>query len=195
MPAPNKRPIAAGAGAVALILGGVYAVEGGYVRERADPGGATRYGVTEQVARRAGYSGDMRDFPQHCDGSATACADDIYVQQYIVAPGYMPLVTIEPAIADKLVNDAVNLGEARPNKWYRETVGLPISGRPLGARDYEAYQKHPACEADLRSLASKQEAEYRMLVAHNASLGVFLGGWVSRARNLHPSGISCRSPE
>ena len=37
--------------------------EGGYVSHPADPGGATRWGITERVARSAGYTGDMREFP------------------------------------------------------------------------------------------------------------------------------------
>ena len=38
--------------------------EGGYVHNPADRGGATRYGVTEAVARAHGYAGAMRDFPR-----------------------------------------------------------------------------------------------------------------------------------
>ena len=37
--------------------------EGGYSDHAADPGGKTRYGVTEAVARKAGYTGDMRELP------------------------------------------------------------------------------------------------------------------------------------
>src|ERR1700739_3084807 len=37
--------------------------EGGFVDNPADPGGATRYGITERTARANGYTGDMRDFP------------------------------------------------------------------------------------------------------------------------------------
>jgi lysozyme family protein len=37
--------------------------EGGYSEHAADPGGKTRYGITEAVARRAGYRGDMRELP------------------------------------------------------------------------------------------------------------------------------------
>lgn len=37
--------------------------EGDFVDHPADPGGATRWGITERVARTAGYRGDMRQFP------------------------------------------------------------------------------------------------------------------------------------
>lgn len=37
--------------------------EGGYSDHAADPGGKTRFGVTEAVAREVGYRGDMRELP------------------------------------------------------------------------------------------------------------------------------------
>jgi len=186
-----KRKGSAVAAAIALILGGVYAVEGGYVNDPKDPGGATNYGVTEQVARAAGYRGDMRNFPKHCDGPATACADKIYVSQYIAAPGYMPLVEIEPAVAAELVDTAVNMGPARPNRWYRQTMNhlastrLPDSPAALATDDITAYRmvqvklgKTPACVATLDALDQRQAAEYRRLVQVRPSLGRFLKGWL-----------------
>lgn len=38
--------------------------EGGYVDHPDDPGGATRWGITERVARANGYTGRMQDLPQ-----------------------------------------------------------------------------------------------------------------------------------
>ena len=37
--------------------------EGGFVDNPKDPGGATRWGITERVARANGYVGDMSEFP------------------------------------------------------------------------------------------------------------------------------------
>jgi hypothetical protein len=203
--AGGGKKIAAGGGvatAIAMILGSVYAVEGGYVNDSRDPGGATRYGVTEKVARAAGYHGDMRAFPMHCDGPATACADNIYVSQYIVAPGYLPMVEIEPAVAAELVDTAVNMGPARPTKWFRLTVGrapcvlkvIPPAKTatcfvpPLGPDDIAAYRllqvklgKTAACVATLDALDGRQETEYQRLVARNGAMRRFLRGWL-RAR-------------
>lgn len=38
--------------------------EGVFSDRNQDPGGATRYGITEEVARRHGYTGEMRDLPK-----------------------------------------------------------------------------------------------------------------------------------
>lgn len=45
--------------ALAIILN----QEGGYTDDAADPGGRTRHGITEAVARRHGYTGLMHEFP------------------------------------------------------------------------------------------------------------------------------------
>ena len=188
----SKKP--AVAAAIALILGSVYAVEGGYVNDPHDPGGATRYGVTERVARAAGYRGDMRKFPKHCDGPSDRCADAIYVRDYIAAPGYMPLVEIEPAVAGELVDTAVNMGPARPNRWYRETMDalggarLAITGARLGPDDVAAYQllqaklgRTPACIRTLNELDRLQEVEYRRIASVRPASRRYLKGWL-RAR-------------
>lgn len=179
------------AAAVAIILAGVYAAEGGYVNDARDPGGATSYGVTEQVARDYGYRGDMRQFPQHCDGPANICADAVYVRSYIAAPGYMPLVEIEPAVAGELIDTAVNMGPRRPNRWYRLTMNalgggrLPDSAAALGPTDIAAYRMLqaklgviPACTATLDALDARQAAEYRRLAVANPKLRAFLKGWL-----------------
>lgn len=189
---------AAGAGALALILGGIYTAEGGFVNSPYDHGGATRYGVSEAVAREHGYLGPMRFFPKHCDGPEQACADGIYVRDYIERPGYMEMISIEPAVADKLINMGVNMGPRRPSGWFRETLGYRFNGAPLSDTVLSAYQLKQAhmgvtaaCEDALRQLATRQEREYRGIAARAPSQRRFLNGWVARARKLHPSGIAC----
>lgn len=189
---PNKSAAAGAAAAVAVILAAVYADEGGYVNHPNDPGGATNYGITEGVARKAGYRGNMRDFPMRCTETQLVCADAIYTQQYIVAPGYMPLVSIEPAVAEELVNTTVNMGPKRPGLWFQRSLnelahaGIVPDGKvgPQTIRAYQAmqgrYGKAEACVLMLDSLDAKQAAEYRRLVRVNPKLNVFLRGWMNR---------------
>lgn len=42
--------------------------EGGYTDDAHDPGGRTRYGITEAVARRHGYTGAMHELPMDLAG-------------------------------------------------------------------------------------------------------------------------------
>lgn len=198
-PAPGAatpKQKAAGGGmaiAIAAILAAVYADEGGYVNHPADPGGATNYGVTEQVARQAGFTGAMRDFPMHCSEAQQVCADAVYVRNYIERPGYLPLIPIEPAVADELVNTTVNMGPARPGKWFQQSLNelagaqLVVVDGKVGAQSIAAYrllqQRHGkvrSCVLMLDRLDARQLAEYDRLVRRNPKLKAFHRGWVNR---------------
>ena len=101
-------------GAAALsIIGAAIALEGGYVNHKADPGGETNMGVTAQVARDAGYTGPMRTLPR-------AVAESIYYDRYLVKPGLEPLITLDAAVTEELFDTTVNMGPARPSRWFQD---------------------------------------------------------------------------
>lgn len=177
------------AGVVALILTGIYAVEGGYVNDPKDRGGATNYGVTERVARESGYLGDMRQFPKHCYGKVTVCADKIYVERYIEKPGFVPLLTIEPAVARELVDTGVNMGPAVASKFFQASLNvlckseLVVDGK-VGRATIGAYSacktRTPGlCKTMLNALDGAQERRYRGIVAASPSQSRFLKGWLN----------------
>lgn len=90
-------------------FGRTVGLEKGYSNHPSDRGGKTRWGVTETVARAAGYVGSMEDLP-----IATAKA--------IIRPRYWDLLhldqvdQISPGIAAEIFDTAVNCG-----------VGVPIA--------------------------------------------------------------------
>lgn len=179
--------------ALAVILAGVYAAEGGYVNDPHDRGGATNYGITERVARENGYLGDMRQFPKHCYGAMTTCADDIYTRQYIVEPGFYPMLAIEPAVAQELVDTGVNMGPRVPATWFQASLNVLCGAKlepdgKVGPATLAAYQDcqriqgaRPLCVSMLGALDGAQERRYRAIVARNPSQQKFLRGWL-RAR-------------
>lgn len=177
------------AGAVAGILVAVFATEGGYVNNPNDPGGATNHGVTERVARQAGYTGDMRAFPKHCEDGASVCADAIYVRDYIERPGFLPVIGMSPAVGEELVDSAVNFGPHRPSCWfqrslnYLDNAGL-VEDCKIGPASVRAYSrfvnrrgKVAACVNTLKMLDAQQAAEYMRLVNANGKLRTFAYGW------------------
>jgi lysozyme family protein len=187
-----------GAGALALTIAGilatVYANEGGYINHPNDPGGATNHGVTEKVARKHGYQGDMRQFQKHCSERHSVCADKVYTRDYIERPGYMPMVSIEPAVAEELVDTAVNMGPPRPSRWFQESINellltspkIAVDGK-VGPATIAAYRKAQSdwgrprtCVLMLDKLDAKQRAEYDRLVRVNPRLKVFYKGWTNR---------------
>lgn len=181
---PLVTPRRAGAGAaVAAILAAVVALEGGYVSHPNDPGGATNYGITERVARQCGYTGDMRSLPK---AVAFAC----YQRNYVERPGFLPLVEIDPAVAEEVIDTGVNMGPTRPTRFFRRAVNEVCRTRlPIAAsmdaitvqawRDCRANLGRRSCVAMLDSLDRQQRAEYDRLVRVNPRLKVFHKGWVN----------------
>lgn len=78
-------------------------LEGGFVDDAADSGGATRYGITESVARAFGYTGEMSKLPK-------PLAITIYRQQYWKPLGLEEIGWLSEEIAAELFDTAVNLG-------------------------------------------------------------------------------------
>jgi len=177
-------PQRAGVGAaVAAIIAAVFALEGGFVDHPNDPGGATNWGITERVARANGFSGDMRDLTR-------SEAFTIYEREYVRKPGFLPLVEIDPAVAEEVIDTGVNMGPARPTRFFRQALNevcrtrLPIA--PVmdavtvqAWRDCRANVGRPACVSVLNSLDRQQRAEYDRLVEVNPRLKVFHRGWIN----------------
>jgi len=189
--APKRKPIAITA-AMASILAGIYAHEGGYVNHPKDRGGATNWGVTEKVARQWGYVGDMRAFPKHCSAVEPVCADQIYVADYMADPGALAIIEISPAITAELVDTGVNTGPQRPLPWFREGLNamggfrLKVSSARLGVADVEALARLRArkgglwtCIAMLDYLDARQRQRYDAIVRADPSQKVFYRGWIN----------------
>ncbi|MBD8547896.1 secretion activating protein [Sphingomonas sp. CFBP 8760] len=170
--------------AIAMMIAGVIAIEGGYVNHPADPGGETNMGITKQVAIANGYRGPMRTLPREV-------AHSIYYGRYIVAPGYEPLVSIDAPVAEELFDTTVNMGAARPGRWFQLAINmqcgtkLTIDGRvgPGTIAAYRACQPKigaaALCRGTLDMLDTAQKAEYARLIRVNPKLAVFHRGWVA----------------
>lgn len=92
--------------------------EGGYVDHPDDPGGKTRYGITEAVAREVGYKGDMRELPLDL-------AKRIYRAKYWdeVQADYLPA-----GIRYAMFDAAVNSGPGQAVRWLQRAVGVADDG-------------------------------------------------------------------
>jgi len=99
------------------IIDGIIEREGGFVDDPADSGGATKYGITERVARRNGYAGDMRHFPRDK-------AFEIYVAQYWDAVRADDIEAASPEIAAEVVDTAVNMGVARAGEFLQRSLNV-----------------------------------------------------------------------
>ncbi len=171
-------------GAVVAMIAAVLAVEGGYVNDKRDPGGETNMGITKRVAVQHGYTGPMRTLPKEV-------ATSIYYESYIVAPGYAPLIPLDAAVTEELFDTTVNMGPARPSRWFQQSINqlggyrLTTDGRvgPATIAAFKGYQASVgatrACIQMLDALDAKQRAEYDRLVRVNSTLRTFHRGWIN----------------
>ncbi len=183
-----KMVVAAAAAALALIspaaieiIEPTIALEGGYVNHPKDPGGETNKGITKSVAVAHGYTGPMKALPH-------SVAVSIYYQSYLVKPGYVPLIALDPAVTSELFDTSVNMGPARPSRFFQQSLNeicpalkLKVDGRvgPATVAGYARCQQTLLCQAMLPRLDAKQLAEYDRLIRANPNLKVFRKGWVN----------------
>ena len=171
-------------GAALAIISAIFLVEGGYVNDKDDPGGETNHGVTKQVAVDNGYTGSMKDLPKEF-------AQEIYYNDYVVKPGFLPLVSLSPAVAHKVIDAGVNTGTTRPSKWLQQSLNnlnrngqdyptLSVDGR-IGIASINAYKalqnkrgKVKACELTIKMLDAYQASYYASLT----NLSKYTVGWI-----------------
>lgn len=99
--------------------------EGGYSNHAEDSGGATRWGVTQAVARAAGYYGDMRLYPR---GDAA----QVYRRRYWTRPRFDDVADRAPMIAAELFDTGVNMGPAVAAGFLQRA----LNALNRGATDY-----------------------------------------------------------
>ena len=142
--------------------------EGDYSDHKDDPGGKTRYGVTEAVAREAGYRGDMRELPLDL-------AQRIYKERYWDAVQAESL----PADVRYIVFDgAVNSGVAQSAKWLQRACGVKDDG-VIGPQTIRAAN---ALSPD--GLKRKILAQRLRFMATLSNWQVFSRGWANRICDL-----------
>lgn len=170
------------------LINGVIDREGGYVRHPADRGGATRWGITEAVARANGYAGDMRHF-------AREAAAVIYRRIYWQRPRIDDVAQRAPSIAAELFDTGVNMGPAVAvaflqralnalNRGARDYPDILLDGRigpqTLGALDGFLATRGAAGETVLlKALEALQGERYVSLAERRPANEAFLYGWLA----------------
>lgn len=161
--------------------------EGGYVDHPADRGGATMFGITEQVARAFGYHGRMQDMPH-------ALAKSIYLERYWEAPKFNLINEHSASVAEELLDTGVNMGPAvaarflqralnvlnAEGKHYPDIVADGAIGRMTIAA-LRAYLSHRGKDGHvvlMRALNVQQGARYIELAEAKPSQEAFVHGWL-----------------
>lgn len=168
------------------MIASVVYIEGGYTDDPYDPGGQTKYGITEQVARDYGYTGEMKNLPLDL-------ANEIYFNLYVKQPGFDQLVDVNPAIAHKLIDAGVNVGTARVSHWFQRALNSFSRNGSLypmikedgivGPNTIKAYKalekvrgKVKACTLILKTLDGYQTNYYLSLTQYRQ----YIAGWIDK---------------
>jgi len=168
------------------IINQIIEVEGGYVNDRSDSGGETKYGITVNVAQANGYLGSMKDLPRDL-------AVEIYSGKYWDRMGLDEIQKVSEEIAEEIVDTAVNMGTVRAGKFFQTALNalnncgtyypdLVVDGN-IGARSLAALRAytHKRGQAGIGVLHSMlnclQGAYYIELTALRKKDEKFIYGW------------------
>lgn len=110
---------------VEALIDEVIAREGGYSNHPADRGGATRWGITEAVARAHGWRGDMRFYPRER-------AAAVYRRIYWTRPAFDRVADHAPRLAAELFDTGVNVGPEIAAGFLQRA----LNALNRGGRDY-----------------------------------------------------------
>jgi lysozyme family protein len=154
-------------------------VEGGYSDNPDDPGGKTRYGITEAVARRHGYHGDMRSLP--LDRAQT-----IYYIDYWKVNNLDRVASVNYAIAHECFEAGVNCGANRSAQWLQRSINVILNAKlkidgQIGANTLRAItgQKADVYDAIYRACNVYQGQYYITLAESNDRFRTFIKGWLN----------------
>ena len=143
--------------------------EGGFVDHPKDPGGATRWGITQRIARKHGYTGNMRDFPVE---EAKRIARAEYWDQ--VRADEVP-----DAVRFDLFDGAYHSSPPQAVKWLQRAAGADDDG-VIGPKTLAA-----ARAMDQHRLAKRYNGLRLLFLTNLGTWSTFGKGWARRvAHNL-----------
>lgn len=170
------------------LIDDVIAREGGYVNHPADRGGPTNFGITQSVARKDGFTGNMRALPRDR-------AFAIYWRQFVVDQGIDLLAKRSAALAAEALDTGVNMGAPwgimflqRALNAFNEVGKLwpdlaKIDG-DYGAKSdaalaaYLAHSRRGRIDVMLAAMNSLQGERYIGIAERNPSQEAFVYGWL-----------------
>jgi len=161
--------------------------EGGYSNHPADRGGPTRWGITQVVAQKHGYMGDMRRLPK-------AKAIDIYHHIYWLGPALDTIATHAPRLAAEMFDTAVNMGTVTSIRFLQRSLNamrrdkldriLSLDGA-IGNNTIRALQSFLSRRGEdgetvlIKAVDSLQGAKYIRLAEVRPANRAFIYGWLA----------------
>lgn len=173
------------------ILDEVLASEGGFVEDPADPGGATKHGISLRYARGVGLDNDHDGDTDRDDILLVTPqqARELYRDDFWTGPG---LHRLPGEIQPVMVDWAVNSGPPRAIMAMQRVINLAQIGFDLDADGVIGPKTRRAADhaqAEMGALFNNAIVDerigfYRRLVARRPASERFLRGWLARAERF-----------
>jgi len=165
----------------------ILGIEGPYVDNPNDSGGATRYGITEGVASAHGYTGAMQDLP-------ILTARDIYKSEYWDTNNLDNVSAVSTALASKIFDAGVNMGVKTPGEFLQRALNvLNLQGQmfapiaqygQIGPGTLACLEKFVSVRGDhgivvlLRMMNGQQVVRYMEICEARPQNDQFIYGWI-----------------
>lgn len=162
-------------------------LEGDFSNNKNDAGGATRYGITEAVARAHGYLGDMRELP-------FSLAQQIAKLQYWDPLRLDDVGALYESIASELFDTSYNCGTGTAAQFLQRSLNafnhraqdypdVAVDGAigPATIAALNAYAAKRGAEGELvlhRAIESLKGARYITITEGRPALEDFCYGWI-----------------
>ena len=192
MATSNLKKGAGASTAVAAVVAAIFAVEGGFTLDRNDKGNWTSGVVGQGELKGTNHGISAMVYPTlDIQNLTQEEATNIYIRDYISKPGYGEVITLSPAVGQKLVDAGVNAGPGRSSRWFQTALNsvsrdgkdypkVTVDGN-IGAGTVSAYTqlqkvrgKVKACELVLKLVDAQQAGHYMSLT----KLSMYTPGWV-----------------
>lgn len=161
--------------------------EGGFSDDQTDRGGATKYGITERIARANGYTGEMRDLSEP-EASRIAKA------QYWDLLRLDEVAVVSAPTAEELFDTGYNCGPGTAGKFLQRCLNaLNLEGKdypdltadglvgPMTIAALRSYLQKRGNDGErvlLRALNALQGARYIEIAEKDSSQKRFMFGWL-----------------
>lgn len=163
-------------------------LEGSYSNHPQDPGGKTKYGITEEVAKENGYKGDMKDLPE---SFAKRYYEELWdklnltkvagLNEDVAFEVFEASVHLGSSVAVKFFQRALNVFNRQGDIYKDIKVDGIIGDKTIAAfEDFHGVRGLDGCKVISKAVKGQKASYFVRLAEENSKLENFVYGWISR---------------
>lgn len=164
----------------------VFRDEGGFVENKFDNGGATKYGITLKTLRE--HKNDPTLEVKVLEAMGQETAGEIYLKNYYEPLGLIPCRNRLACIL--IFNQAVNRGVAAVKDDLQSILGIKLNPSYPNIIDLLNFYNDESDKVPMMNIGFaldflvRSQEHYIAIVKNNPKMSVFLFGWLARTHRL-----------